>query len=131
MDELTKKQKGFVKDYVKTGIGSMAIKKNYDVSNDETARSMATENLTKPHIIKAIKSIADSIPDDKLSKVLLEGLDAGRQTQEGIDPDYAVRHKYLDTALKLKGSYDEKGNINILMPILVKFLNEKDDTSNG
>src|SRR3990167_5015195 len=56
--KLTKKQKGFVKDYIDTGNGSLAVKKNYDVSTDLTARTMASENLTKPNIKEALESHA-------------------------------------------------------------------------
>lgn len=103
--KLTKKQKGFVKDYIKTGIGEKAALNNYDTTDPNTARSIASENLTKPNIQKAIQSIADKIPDELLEKVHLEGLVAGRQVGETLEPDYAVRHKYLDTAYKLKGSF--------------------------
>lgn len=118
---LTKKQRGFVKDYIKTGVGSLAVKENYDVVTDETARAIASENLTKPHIVKAIQ---DALPDDLLAKVHLEGLSATKRSGTGgmllklsgdgvgemghtdiEEPDYAVRHKYLDSAYKLKGSY--------------------------
>ena len=37
MRRLTKKQKGFVKDYIETGIGSLSVKRNYDVSDELTA----------------------------------------------------------------------------------------------
>ena len=80
------------------------------------------------------------LPDKDLAKVHKEGLQAGKhifknnnETGEiedlGIEPDYSVRHKYLESGYKLKGSYeaDEQKSINILMPVLVKFLNEKDD----
>lgn len=73
--ELTKKQKGFVKDYVETGNGSLAAKKNYDVEADVTARSIASENLTKPNIVKAIQ---DALGDDLLAKNHLELLEQKR-----------------------------------------------------
>ena len=64
--KLTKKQKGFVKDYLDTGIGSLAAKKNFDISKknglksyDDTARSIATEYLAKPHIEQAIQNHAE------------------------------------------------------------------------
>lgn len=133
MDELTKKQKGFVKDYARTGNGALSIKENYDVANNKTATVMAVENLAKPSIQKALKSIADSLPDEDLIKVHKEGLQASEQIfKEGVliaeKPDYSVRHKYLDSAYKLKGLYekDEQRNV-VVLPILVKFLNEKDD----
>lgn len=132
MDKLTKKQQGFVKDYVETGNGTQSALKNYDIEGkdpEKIASVIATENLGKPSIINAIMSIADNIPNDKLHKVLVEGLEA----ESNEKPDYAIRHKYLDTALKLKGAYetDEQKNINILMPVLVKFLNNKDERSDN
>lgn len=68
-DGLTKKQRGFVKDYLKTGIGSLAAKENYDVANDNVARNIASENLTKPNIQKAI---ADRLTDELLSEKHIE-----------------------------------------------------------
>lgn len=74
----------------------------------------ATEKLTNS---KGWKELIDQhIPDKKLAKVLNEGLESGKrvfknnnETGEiedmGIEPDYATRHKYLETGLKLKGHY--------------------------
>jgi len=48
------------------------------------------------------------ITDEKLSKVMTEGLDA---TKYG-EADYSVRHKYLETSLRVKGLVraDTEGN---------------------
>lgn len=52
------------------------------------------------------------ISDDKLTKVLEDGLEADRSFGEDTQPDYAVRHKYLETGLKLKSKFpDPKLNI--------------------
>lgn len=125
MDKLTKKQRGFVKDYVETENGTQSALNNYDTDDEATAGAIAYENLRKPQIIKVLKTLGERIPDDKLHEVMMEGL--GAESNE--KPDYGIRHKYLDTALKLKGAYepDENKNINILMPVLVKFLDIKDD----
>lgn len=125
---LTKKQKGFVKDYIKTGIGTLAVKENYDVTDDNTARSIASENLTKPSIQKAI---ADRLPDDLLEERHLELLNK-RETftvydkikdEEGkektvprfidIGPEVQAVSKGLDMAYKIKGSYAPEKNINV------------------
>lgn len=45
--QLTKKQQGFVKDYIETGNASLAVKNNYDIQDDATARSTGGEKLTK------------------------------------------------------------------------------------
>ena len=52
------------------------------------------------------------ITDIKLSEVLKDGLEAtkavvmGKESTESfvdVQPDYAIRHKYLETGLKMKG----------------------------
>lgn len=78
-----------------------------------------------PTIIKHTKGwqmlLKKYVKDEKLVKVLNEGLDAGKrvfknnnETGEvedmGMEADYAVRHKYLETGLKLKGHYPKEGN---------------------
>ena len=113
---LTKKEKGFVKDYVKTGNGTQSALKNYDTDDEDVAAVIASHKLGKVKIQDAIKVYADRIPDELLEKVHLEGLQATRRTtikvlgeddsdEEILEPDYAVRHKYLDTAYKVKGSF--------------------------
>lgn len=64
MVRATKKQKGFVKDYLETGIASVAVKKHYNVKNDETARSIGSENLTKPNIQALIESYAEKATEN-------------------------------------------------------------------
>ena len=44
------------------------------------------------------------LPDKLLAKKHLEGLEATKGG-ESEEPDYAVRHKYLDSAYKVKGNY--------------------------
>lgn len=78
------------------------------------ANPQKTEKLTQSNGWKEL--IEKFIPDKKLAKVLDEGLEAGKtiyknnnstgEVEEvGYEPDYAVRHKYLETGLKLKGHY--------------------------
>lgn len=69
---------------------------------------------------KAFKSLAERIPDDLLDKVHLEGLQAtqARFTPEGELihlPDYATRHKYLDTGHKLKGDYAPDKSVTLTL----------------
>jgi phage terminase small subunit len=54
MGKLTKKQRGFITDYVETGNASLAARQNYDVTDDATARMIGSENLTKPNIKQAV-----------------------------------------------------------------------------
>lgn len=54
MDELTKKQQGFVRDYIDTGNGTQAALNNYDTDSEESASTIASENLRKVSIRQAI-----------------------------------------------------------------------------
>lgn len=113
---LTKKEKGFVEDYIETGNATEAALNNYDTEDENVAASIGSQNLRKLKIQTAINSIAESIPDSDLIRVHLEGLQAGKKifknnNESGEielvseEPDHAVRHKYLDSAYKLKGTY--------------------------
>lgn len=113
MEELTKKQKVFVKEYAKTDNGTQSALKAYDTDDENTAGAIASENLRKPKIVAVLKSLAERIPDELLEKVHLEGLTAARMVGETLEPDYAVRHKYLDSGYKLKGSYAAEKSINL------------------
>ena len=93
-----------------------------------TAANIGSENLNKPKIEKALE---EALPDELLAKVHLEGLKANRvisaninhgeadeQTNDFIEvPDHATRHKFLDSAYKVKGSYAAEKHININIPI--------------
>lgn len=116
LPRLTKQQVRFVKIKAETGNGTLAVKKAFGITNDGTARVKAHRLLTNDNIVK---SIQDYLPDNLLAQVHLEGLKATtvRFTPEGerIDvDDYATRHKYLDSAFKLKGSYAAEKSIAVV-----------------
>lgn len=133
-DHLSMKEAGFVKDFVLTGNGTQSALKNYDTTDYSTAGMIACDNLKKPKIQKAILSIAERIPDSLLLQTHLEGLKAFKKSGVGgmaigmnkdggvegvghvdtIEPDFAVRHKYLDTAYKLKNVYPKEGNVTAI-----------------
>ena len=69
--ELTKKQKEFADDYMKTGNGRKSAGKVYDVKNKETARVIASENLTKHNIVKYLQDNARMASDSVIE--LAEG----------------------------------------------------------
>jgi len=57
---LTKKQKAFAKSYLEKGIGNLAVKEaGYKVSTDESARAIASQNLTKPNVKEYLESRAE------------------------------------------------------------------------
>lgn len=112
---LSKKERGFVKAIAKGETGVSAVLANYDTESYSTAGSIATENLKKPKILKAIE---DALPDELLDQVHREGLFATRPIfVEGIkvdeDADFHVRAKYLDMAYKRKGTYAPEKSVNM------------------
>lgn len=123
---LTKKQKGFVEDYLVTGIGVQAALGNYGKENKpisyDTAKSIATENLTKPYIQK---EIAERLPDDLLAERHLELLNKkevlirNNVTSGEIEViptgeiDVNAVAKGLDMAYKIKSTYAAEKSINV------------------
>jgi len=114
---ISKKEKGFAKDYVKTGNATEAIVRNYDVKDRNVARTMGAENLAKPRIQAIVKSIADQIPDSLLVEKHLallnkeEVIIKNNMTSGIIDTietgqiDSQSVAKGLEMAYKLKGSF--------------------------
>ena len=119
--KLTKQDKGFVKDFIETGNGTKSVLNNYDTKDPNYAGVKATRLIRKDKIKNALQTFADRIEDDKLFKVLDEGLEAGKHIYKnnnesgeiedmGVEADYAVRHKYLETGLKVKSYFPKEGN---------------------
>jgi hypothetical protein len=126
-DFVTPQEKGFIIDVVGGATGTDAALKNFPLKNKNSAGSKASQLFKKPKIVAIIKSLADAFPEKDLIKVHKEGLaattlkphlvdrdDKGRPVYEYmLEDDYAVRHKYLDTAYKLKGAYAPEKSINL------------------
>ena len=123
---LTKKEKGFVKDYVKTDNATFAAKNNYEIQAkdvENVAGAIGSENLTKPKIIKAI---AEMLPDELLSERHLELLNkrekviVSHKNKDGDDvfeildqPETQAVSKGLDMAYKIKSTYAPDKNLNV------------------
>lgn len=118
----TLKQKKAIKKVMENhgNVSKAMIEVGYDPT---TAKNPS--NLTKSKAWEEL--VADKIPDDKVIEKINEGMEANRvisavntgklangATTDFIDvPDYAVRHKYVETALKIKGKLQGDGpNIN-------------------
>lgn len=105
MKKLTLKQRKFVKAYVESGNAANAAKKSGYSKN--CARQIGAENLTKPVIKQTIQVLMETrgLSDDRLLEVLESGLAADKIVDNITAPDYPTRHKYLETALKLKNYF--------------------------
>ncbi len=126
-NDLTKKQRGFVKDYLETGIGTKAALNNYDVENSKdpykTASVISTENLDKPSIRNAI---LEALSDELLSEKHLALLN--KVDKEG-EVDVPAVSKGLDMAYKIKGSYAPEKSVNVNVEVeaspVIKELTDK------
>ena len=130
-DKLTKKEKGFVSDFIETGNGVQSALKNYDTEDYSTAGVIAHENLKKPKIIKAIH---EALPDDLLAEKHLELLNKkevilihGKENKiEFTEQPHSDVKGALDMAYKLKGAYAaEKHDIRQLNIEISKEIAEK------
>ncbi len=107
--------------------------------------------------------VEEYLPDQKINEKISEGLEANKQlaarvifrkdaptsqsagelplasstTDDFIEvPDFAVRHKYVETALKVKGRFIEKTDITsggetLAITFVAKPINEPDTDSNS
>src|SRR5262245_17720779 len=103
-DGLTLKQRRFVAEYVRTGNGTQAALTAYDTTDTNTARSIASENLTKPALQTAVAAILDAggLSDDRLAELHAQYL----ALASSPDPQLkAIGLRALDMAYRLKGAY--------------------------
>ena len=112
--ELTIKQRKWLKLYLELGNATEAAMQTYDCKNRNSAAQVGYENLRKLDYEEFMEEAG--ITDKLLQEKILQGLeatkvvsarmtskDADSNTDDFIDiEDYMVRHKYLETALKLK-----------------------------
>ena len=149
-EELTIKQRKWIKLYLELGNASEAAFQVYDCKDRESAAQIGYENLRKLDYEEFLESAG--ITDNLLQQKIIEGLDSTKpigalvlvsgdkpmktKDNEGqIEvPDYAIRHKYLETALKLKKRLKERMDLtsngkdmNQPQTVLVKFINGKPD----
>lgn len=105
-NKLTKKQRGFIKDYVQTGNGTQSALKNYDTDDYKTAGVIAVENLAKPRILAELESLGFN--ENGAKKVVEEIM---------YNPmvDANARLKATDQVFKVHGSYaaEKTQSVNI------------------
>jgi len=122
-DDLTLKQRKWLKLYLELGNATEAAMQVYDCKDRDVAKSIGWENLTKLDFSDFLEEAG--ITDKLLQQKIMEGLDATRtvsaintsknataQSTDFVDvPDFLARHKYLETALKLKRKLIERTDI--------------------
>ena len=118
---MTTKQRQFVKKYIETGDKTAAALAVYDYSgskNPKYAASAHAVELVKKLSIQELMEERQRLRDSDLLDTLKEGLKATKRVTsptepDSVDPDYQVRHRYLETGLKLKGHLREQNNTQV------------------
>ena len=101
---LTIKQRQFVKKYVEqNGNGTKAAMVVYNTSKPQVAQSIASENLSKPMVRKAIELALEraGLTDDSVSELLREATVAGL----GEKATNSDSLRGIDMLLRLKDAY--------------------------
>jgi phage terminase small subunit len=115
----TLKERKFVKEYAKDGNGTRAASEVYDVSNNNSAAVIASQNLSRLNIYDVLDRAG--VTDDKIAETIGEGMQAnkpisavgGRDASEAsvdfIDvPDWPSRLKATELASKMKGHLKDR-----------------------
>ena len=115
VQNLTIKQRKFLRAYIELGnLTEAVIRAGYKVKDRDNASIIGWENLRKlrPHIASILEM--RGIDDVRLSKVMDDGLEATKiemvkdaegNQKFGMVTDHFIRHKYMETALKVKGGF--------------------------
>ena len=125
----TRQKKAFKNSMENNGNVSKSMREvgyseNYSKNPQSLTRSKGWEELVEKYL-----------PDKDLVKVHKEGLNAGKKVfknnnttgeidEVGFEPDFAVRHKYLDTAYKIKGKIVDKKDLTSKGKALTLLLDE-------
>ncbi len=155
--QLTLKQEKWLKLYLETNNATEAAMRVYDCKDRDSAANIGWENVRKLdyHVLMEAQGLTDQYLNDKLN----EGLDSMKQigarkivqgarvgheirvdsttdTDDFIDvPDMPTRHKYLETAFKLKGRLiartDMTTNGKDIEPMQILFVEDKQSQGQG
>lgn len=104
---LTTKQKAFAEEYIRNGgNGTQAAMKVYDTEDNATARSIASENLTKPNIMDELLRTAERLgaTREKVVSPVIDALDS---------QDLDMRLKGHDRMIKMLNGKDTGLSLNI------------------
>lgn len=116
----TFKQRAWLKLYLETKNATEAAMQVYDCKNRNVANAIGAENLAKLSMSDLMDAMG--MTDDYLMEKVQEGLEKPSRpitvkTANGLEtkliPDYQTRHKYVDTALKLKKKLNTQVDVDV------------------
>jgi len=119
-EKKTLKQRKWLGLYLETGNATEAAMQVYNCKSRNSAKTIGWENITKLDFADFLEE--SGITDKLLQQKIMEGLDSTRtvsaintarnakaDSTDFVDvPDFLARHKYLETALKLKRKLVER-----------------------
>lgn len=122
--KITLKQRKWIKEYIATGNATEAAMKVYDCKDKGTAANIGSENLRKLQMTELMEEMG--LTDVTLLNVGTVGMTEANKIHGTGDsyvevPDYATRHKYWETMLKLKRKLGSDTNVAVqvnVQPIL-------------
>ena len=128
----TVKQKKAIDNLVAFGgnVTKAMLEADYSSNTAHTPQKLTESKAFKEWLEEA------ELTDEELANLIKEGAHATKTIVMGkkedsfvdIQPDHLVRHKFIETSLKLKGHLNDVAPANTTInQILVKFVNAKDD----
>lgn len=109
-NQLTNKEKVFVIEKAKGKSNIQAVMQSHDVSSKESAKSMASQLMSKPEVQMAITELMEYHGIDKPYRI--------KRLKHIIDsPDLNIAHKGLDMSFRLDGSYAPEKHLNLDLAI--------------
>ena len=105
--KLTLRQRKWIKNYIEMGDATKAAMKAYNVKSRRSAQAIGAANLKNLDYSEMMELAG--VSDQILARKLSEGLDSYLHDRKGdVVPDFATRHRYVETALKLKKRLNQK-----------------------
>jgi len=107
---LTLKQLKFIQIYIETGNATKAAMEVYNCKNENVAKSLGSENLTKPDIACEIDKYRKEggLSIQKAINAINDGYDAEKKGA----PDHNVRLRSADMTLKLADAYPRNKEVS-------------------
>lgn len=111
----TFKQREWLRIYLETKNATEAAAQVYDCKDRKVAANIGWENVRKLDMTELMDAMG--MTDDYLADKVKEGMEKPSKpitvkTADGLEtkliPDYQTRHKYVDTALRLKKKLSDK-----------------------
>ena len=112
---LTKKQKAFADEYLKTGNATQAIKHNYGIEDNNTAAVMGFDNLRNANIQRYVDSnmTVNALSDDWIIKEVMKDITSGDKQSRlnGLNLLAKIRAMVTEKRVNIDGQRKEYGKI--------------------